>query len=222
MNDHYLVKEIVLYLYGELGDEESAKLNRHVGKCDKCRLELQRLKETIGRFQQLEMLEPSVSCREAVRRLVREQSGARAPRLSKTRKFLERFIPRMTHPVTVGLGMLIFLVALSLYICREKGLFPFRRGMSQKIVEMEKWGNSIEDSLSFVGAEVKRIKEGKDTLALWVVEEKCFFDETISEVAEKTKMIKWTMQLDERLLLDREIANVGRALFYLSNELDDI
>lgn len=222
MNDHDFVKEIILYLYGELSKKETIKLNRHIEKCDNCRLELQRLRETMETFQQVEMLEPSPSCGEAVRRLAREKLTVRTSWLNKARRFPERFALRMPRPVTVSLGLLILLVALSLYISHEKALFPFRGKMPGETEEMTKWENGTEDSLELLEAEVERIKEGEDSLSLWAAEEKLSLDDTISDLQDEMKMVKWAMQVSEDSILDWEVANLEREISYLSSELNGI
>ncbi len=219
MKGHDFVKKIILYLYEELSDKERAKLQRHLKKCSNCRLELENLRETRKTFCGVEIVEPSPSCEAAVHRLARENLTLRNSWLNRVERFLERFAPRMPRPVSAGLGLLVLLLALAFYISHEQVPFPLQE---EKRGEMTQWENGIEGSLELLAAEVKGLKEGEDLLSLLTTEEKTSLDEAISDLQDEIKMAKWIIQVSEDSILDEEIANLERDIFYLSSELNSI
>ena len=219
MNDCNFGKKTILYLYEELSDKERIKLKRHLEKCPNCRLEMEGLRETVGTFRELEILGPSPSCEAAVRRLAREKLTPRNSWLNRVKSFPERFVFRMPRPVTAGLGLFILLLALTLYISHQKAPFPFRENGPGEIA---RWENGVEDSLELLAGEVERIKEGEDLLSLLIVEEKIFFDEAVIDLQDEIKMVKWAMQVNEGSVLDEEMVNLEKDIFYLSSELNSI
>ncbi|MCD5397507.1 hypothetical protein LR003_01060, partial [candidate division NPL-UPA2 bacterium] len=85
-----------------------------------------------------------------------------------------------------------------------------------------RWENGVEDSLELLAGEVERIKEGEDLLSLLIVEEKIFFDEAVIDLQDEIKMVKWAMQVNEGSVLDEEMVNLEKDIFYLSSELNSI
>ena len=219
MNDCNFVKKIILYLYEELSDKERIKLKQHLKECPNCRLELEGLRETKETFQQVKILGPSPSGEAAVHWLAREELTLRNSWLNRVRRFPERFALRMPRPITVGLSLLIILLALALYISHEEVPFPFRGNGPGEIA---RWEDGTEDSLKLLAAEVKGLKEGEDLLSLLAIEEKTSLDEAISNLQDEMKMVKWAMQVSEDNVFDEEVANLEGDIFYLSSELNAI
>lgn len=197
MNCHNFAKKIVLQLYGELNEREAAKLNRHLEKCPICRLEMEKMKEIIKVFRPVEMLEPSPSCGEALRRLAREGLAVRTPSWpNRVRGFAAGFAFRMPRPIAVGLSLLVMILALSFSLLHERILLPPREQPPEEIRKVAEW----EDELEVLGDLEGEIKIKMLELAMLISEDGFLEDE--EEIAE----------------LEREISELEREISYLFGE----
>ena len=106
-------KKKMLYLYGELPNEERDAVRDHLESCSLCRVELNGLKQTLGLLKETPEAVPSEECLNTIRGLARERKPAGIGRRLK-----EIFIPQnvsVRRPVLVTAATAAGIILVSFY-----------------------------------------------------------------------------------------------------------
>ena len=101
-------KKKMLYLYGELSNEERDAIKNHLESCPLCRVELDGLKQTLELLKRAPEAVPSEECLGTIRKLARERKAAGIlPRLREIFTPQDVFVRRPVLVTATAAGIIL-------------------------------------------------------------------------------------------------------------------